>query len=275
MKILLTGPKGNLGQALQQHGLKHQWIGIGRDDWPRLSALMRPAEVIIHAASDLVTPPHQAPRSVIESNLASTVWLLEELAKRPPQRFVFISSGAVYGRSQITREEIEPAPISINGITKFLNEELIREFCSHHRIDYQIFRLFNTYGGQDRFSIFSHLNRSLETKRPFTMNNQGLSQRDFVHVDDIAQVILALLGKPIRYPIMNIGSGETTRIRDIVTEFKKKNPDLEIVHSERPETEYSRADITKLREILADYEFRQVLDFIRQAPPTKRRRKTV
>jgi len=94
------------------------------------------------------------------------------------------------------------------------------------------------------------------------MYNDGVSQRDFIHVEDIAKAILTLIDQPIRYPIMNIGSGNTVRIRDIVEHFKKKNPGLKVTHDQRQEAEYSRADITKLRQFLPDYKFHQVLDFI-------------
>ncbi|HSX41744.1 MAG TPA: SDR family oxidoreductase [Candidatus Saccharimonadales bacterium] len=263
MKILLTGSKGNLGQALIRQGKNHRFVGIDRGDWDELARSMRGVQAVIHAASDLVTPPRQDPRGVIDSNLMTSLHLLDQLVKRPTIRFVFISSCAVYGQSAVTHEEVAPAPISINGITKLLNEELIREFCQDRGIEFQIFRVFNTFGGQDRFSIISHLRRSVEEKRPFKMFNGGVSQRDFVHVDDIAAVLLTLLDRPVKQAILNIGSGETVRVSDVVEAFQKKNPDLEIIRDTRQETEYSRADISKLRKILPKYEFRRVLDFVR------------
>jgi len=263
MKVLLTGARGNLGSALQRLGLAHTWFNIDRGGWSGYQALVKEAKVIIHAASDLLTPIWQSPTQVMESNQTTTLWLLEELANNPGRRLVFISSCAVYGRSELTTEEITPTPISINGVTKLLNEEVIREFCTHHRLNYQIFRLFNTYGGSDQFSILSHLQRSLKTKQPFTLNNEGMAQRDFIHVDDIARVILELIEKPIKYPIINIGTGSATRIRDVVEAFKKKHPNLKLASGQRPEIEYSRADIAKLRAILPDFRFRAVLDFVR------------
>lgn len=264
MKILLTGDRGNLGAALQREGAQHQWIGLGRDQWGELPSLLTRANVVIHAASDLVTPVGADPRRVMDSNLNSTIWLLEELARHPVDRLIFISSCAVYGRNEITQEEVAPTPISINGITKLLNEEIIKEFCRAHRLPYQILRVFNTFGGNDKFSMLSRLTRAVEGGGSFTMLNKGVSQRDFIHVDDIAQVVLAVLAVPPREKIINIGTGEATRIRDVVAAFKEKYPAINVIDGgEAPEIEYSRADTTKLRRILPDYEFRDVLDFIK------------
>lgn len=265
MSILLTGDRGNLGAALQRQGTDHHWIGLGRDQWDELPSLLAKATVVIHAASDLVTPVGTDPRRVMDSNLNSTIWLLEELARHPVDRLVFISSCAVYGRSEITQEEVTPTPISINGITKLLNEEIIKEFCKAHKLPYQILRVFNTFGGNDKFSMLSRLTRAVQEGGSFTMFNKGVSQRDFIHVDDIAQAVLAVLAAAPKEKIINVGTGEATRIRDVVAVFKEKYPTLDIVDGgEAPEIEYSRADTAKLRRILPDYKFRDVLEFIRR-----------
>ena len=134
--------------------------------------------------------------------------MLEWLGQNRKTRLLFISSCAVYGRSQLTREDSDPAPISINGTTKLLNEQMVQRFCQDMGVRYQIFRLFNTFGGADRFSIVAQLQRALAEKRPFTMLNEGVSQRDFVHVDDVAQVICEFLHKSQGPDVINIGSGE-------------------------------------------------------------------
>lgn len=257
--LILTGARGNLGTALQTLGKNHIWIGINRAEWKKLPK--SGIDVVIHAASDLLTPVWKAPSSLIDSNLMSTVRLLENFPRGA--RLVFISSCAVYGRGEVTKEETDPTPISMNGITKYLNEVMIRDYCKQHQIDYQILRVFNTFGGNDRFSIVNQLQRALEAGRPFTLFNDGISQRDYIHVDDVARIVSTLVEKPIQFRTMNIGSGEATRTRDIVDAFRKKHPSLEVASSVREEAEYSRADISKLNETLPGLSFQPILDYIR------------
>jgi len=262
VRILLTGAKGNLGSAIQRIGRGHEFIAIDRDNWSDISKL-REGDVIIHAASDLKTPIGRDPAVVMHSNLTTTLDLLKACEKAKPSQFVFISSCAVYGRGEITKEETPPTPLSVNGITKLLNEKIIAEFCDARGINYKIPRVFNTFGGKDEFSIIHHLQMAVEKRIPFQLNNNGLSQRDFVHVDDVAAIVLGLLEKTLKERIINVGSGDTVKIKDIVVEFQRKHPKLEIVHKSKPEAEYSRGDITRLRDIFPDYRFQGVLEFLR------------
>ncbi len=263
MRILLTGANGNLAQAIQRLGKAHEFAPVTRSNWNEIATKLREGDVIIHAASDLKTSAARDPEKLMQSNLMSTVELLKAVDKTKPARFVFISSCAVYGHGEITREDIQPAPISLNGVTKLLNEKLVAEFCEFRKIDYNILRVFNTFGGNDQFSIIHRLNQASEGKSPFMLYNNGLSQRDFIFVEDAAAIVLKLLEKNPAQRILNVGSGEATKIRDIVTEFQKKHPKFEVVSSKREEAEYSRADITRLRELFPSYQFRSVLDFVR------------
>jgi nucleoside-diphosphate-sugar epimerase len=265
MKILITGAKGNLGTSLASAGRGHEFIKVDREEFGRIEELLEGAEAVVHAASDLTTPVGEHPRTVLESNLMSTVRLLEALGERPGVPLFFISSCAVYGRSQITSEETVPAPISINGVTKLLNEQVIMEFAARRRLDYWILRPFNLYGGRDHFSILARLQRAAQEGGDFAMNNGGVSQRDFIHVDDAARALLRVVEKRPEHRIINIGSGRAVRIADIVGEFVKKHPGLKVASSQRDEAEYSRGDIRRLKEIMPDFAARDVLDFIRES----------
>ena len=264
MKILLTGPRGNLGQALMQLGTTHEWLTLDRTNWSDLAAHIGAVDFVIHAASDLLTPIAQHPIAVMDSNIMTTARLLEAWPQKSRARLLFTSSCAVYGRSHLTSEDVDSAPISINGLSKLINEKMIQEFCLSRDIEFQIVRTFNIYGGSDHFSILAHLKRAITESRAFTIYNEGVSQRDFVHVHDVATLILQLLQLPVRYNLLNLGSGETTRIADIVGQVHRKYPDLKVMKAQRLETEYSRAEISRLRELFPNYKFRDLLDFIRR-----------
>lgn len=262
MRILITGAKGNLGTAIMKAGRGHRFIGVDKEEFDRVEGLLDGAEAVIHAASDLTTPVGEHPRAVLESNLMSTVRLLEALGERPGVPLFFISSCAVYGRSQITSEETVPAPISINGVTKLLNEQVVAEFAGSHKLEHWVLRPFNLFGGLDHFSILARLQRAAREGGNFTMNNGGVSQRDFIHVDDAAKAVLRMVERRPEQRIINIGSGRTVRIADIVGEFVKKHPGLKVAPSGRDEAEYSRGDIRRLKGIMPDFTARDVLEFI-------------
>lgn len=251
MNILLTGADGNFGSEFRRQTNAQsdvQVIPVGRGDWAAIDEKMALADVVVHAASDLRTSASLSPTHLLESNVMSTAALLETARKRQLKRFVFLSSCAVYGEDMRTGEDSLCCPITINGISKHLNEKLVAEFCTANRIEYQILRVFNSYGGDDRFSIFSKLKRALQNGTSFTLNNDGRMQRDFIHVADVASVVLNLLDARVQHTHLNIGTGVATKIATLVDMVQAQFPQLVIQRGTTQEAEYSRADTARLRE---------------------------
>ena len=264
MNILLTGAEGNFGFEFCRQVLDKN-VGsvtrVGRGDWGDIDEKMASVEVVVHAASDLRTSANLEPFRLLESNVMSTATLLESARRHRVKRLVFMSSCAVYGEDMRTGEDSLCCPITINGITKHLNEKLVAQFCESNGIEYQILRVFNTYGGRDRFSIFSKLKNALTNGSVFTLNNEGRMQRDFIHVRDVAAIVLNLATLGIKYTHMNIGTGVATKISKLVEMVAAKFPELLIQPGHAREAEYSRADTTRLREYW-DGSFIQVEDHI-------------
>ena len=266
MNILLTGAEGNFGSEFQQQANKNSNVNVipvGRGDWSHIHENLASADVVVHAASDLRTSASVAPSQLLDSNVMSTATLLEASRQQRVKRLVFLSSCAVYGEDMRTSEDSLCCPITINGISKHLNEKLVAEFCSANGMGYQILRVFNSYGGNDRFSIFSKLKRALHTNTPFTLNNDGRMQRDFIHVADVASIVMNLSATRIAHTHLNIGTGVATKISTLVDTVAAQFPQLVVQRGLTQEAEYSRADTTRLREFWIN-DFIRVEDYIRE-----------
>jgi UDP-glucose 4-epimerase len=266
MNILLTGAEGNFGTEFRQQTNDKNGvcvISVGRGDWTSIDEKMAMVDVIVHAASDLRTSASMAPARLLDSNIMSTATLLEAAQKRQVKRFVFLSSCAVYGEDMRTGENSLCCPITINGISKHLNEKLVAEFCTANDIEFQILRVFNSYGGDDRFSIFSKLKRALQNGTPFTLNNDGRMQRDFIHVTDVASVVLKLLGASVQHTHLNIGTGVATKISTLVDMVQAQFPQLLIQRGSTQEAEYSRAETARLLEFWHG-DFIRIEDYVRK-----------
>ena len=265
MNILLTGPEGNFGsEFLRQASKSHvQVASVGRGDWVQIGDKLASADIVVHAASDLRTSASAEPSRLLDSNVMSTALLLEAARDQRVKRFVFLSSCAVYGEDMRTEEDSLCCPITINGISKHLNEKLVAEFCGANDIQYQILRVFNSYGANDRFSIFSKLKRALQTKSAFTLNNDGRMQRDFIHIADVASVVLNLAAIRISHTHLNIGTGVATKVSTLVDKVAEQFPQLKVQRGLTQEAEYSRADTTRLREFWIG-DFIRIEDYIRE-----------
>ena len=266
MNIVLTGAEGNFGSEfrLQARARNHvQVIPVGRNDWPHIHDKLTNADVVVHAASDLRTAASLDPARLLESNVMSTATLLAASRQQRVKRLVFLSSCAVYGEDMRTSEDSLCCPITINGISKHLNEKLVAEFCAANGIEYQILRVFNSYGGHDKFSIFSKLKRALHQATPFTLNNDGRMLRDFIHIADVASVVLDLSTTRIQHTHLNIGTGVATKISKLVDMVTAQFPELVIKRGVTQEAEYSRADTTRLREFWPK-DFIRIEDYVTQ-----------
>jgi UDP-glucose 4-epimerase len=249
MKILVTGINGNLGSTISKLAKEasFQVFGLDRSNWAQLEKQIQGSEYLIHCAWDLKNSIQNEPTAVVDSNIKSTALILEKIKNSSIKKFIYVSTCAVYGDREDTVENSPCSPKDLNGILKYLNEELIASFCKKHNINYQIFRVFNMYGGNDSFSFLHHIRNALINNSEFTVFNEGQSTRDFIHVEDVAKTILSLLDNNQAPSILNLGSGKATRLIDIINKVKERYPELKTVKSERNEIQKSKANVEKLR----------------------------
>lgn len=262
MQILLTGAEGNLGQHILSQS-QHEIVGVGRENWSQLDEAMSSTDVVIHAAYDLKGRITSEPSRVMSSNLLTTMELLESMKRHNVRRLIFMSSCAVYGDVTHMREDVTCQPTSINGQVKYLNEQIIREFCTKNNIRHISLRVFNMYGGNDQFSILYKLKRAVHDGEVFQLNNHGVSQRDFIHVEDVARAVLDVVEGNPDFECMNLGTGISIKIADLLSIVKEKYPSIKIQNHQFEEVEYARADTSKLSKVVAA-RFSNVIDYVKK-----------
>jgi dTDP-L-rhamnose 4-epimerase len=119
-----------------------------------------------------------------------------------------------------------PTPTSIYGATKLAQENILRAWGSSRSVPVSILRLQNVYGpGQSLInsytgivSLFSQLARD---GRSIPLYEDGDITRDFVYITDIADAFAAtiLAGPNSQRPVLDIGSGVATTIRQLAEEI--------------------------------------------------------
>jgi nucleoside-diphosphate-sugar epimerase len=264
VKAILTGAGGNLGRRILENA-GFECLSVPRMAWSGLGEI-RSAEyqALIHCAYDLKNDINFLPDLVLDSNVVSTGKALRLCKEKQIPKLIFISSCSVYGDSSNSVEDKPCIPVSINGFTKLFNEELIKSFCTTNAIDYLILRVFNSYGGDDKFSVVQKLISCAKNNRHFTLLNEGVAERDFIHVDDVAKVVCALAEKPLKSEIINVGSGRSVRIIDLLQAVEEKFGKIDVLAEQRPgEAIYSRANINKLRKLVS-LQTVDIFDFIRE-----------
>jgi len=178
-------------------------------------------------------------------------------------KIIYTSSAAVYGDNKCSVETDELKPSSLYASLKVSNEKLIEKFCVDNKIDYTIVRLFNMYGGNDEFSIISKILLAIRKNKELTIINNGNSIRDFIHVQDVADIYVKLIDiKNVR--VLNIGTGIGKSVKNIIKSFKKYDANISAKYIFLNEIKTSTANIEILSKLLNKKSFIQVEDFIKQ-----------
>ena len=193
-------------------------------------------EVYHLAAQTSARVSEEQPLLDIDTNTKGALNICNWARRSRPGRVVFTSSMAVYGWSgDNIREDQNPKPVSVYGVTKLASENFFR-ILREDGIPTQVYRLFNVYGpGQDFFNLSQgmlsiYLAQAL-TKPEILVTGALDRYRDFVYVDDVVAAIR--LNAPEGSPwIMNVGNGRPVRVGEllewIISSVAPWNPDVRV-----------------------------------------------
>lgn len=155
----------------------------------------------------------------ISANLIGTLNLLQAtLGQAQLKRIVVLGTGEEYGRNTAPFcETMREAPVSAYSFSKQCATHLSQLMHASFGLPVVVLRPSLAYGpGQHSDMFLPALIHSLLRGAPFAMT-RGEQTRDYVYVGDLVQALLrAGVGAGIDGEIINIGSGQATRIADLV-----------------------------------------------------------
>ncbi len=200
MKVLLTGAFGFLGLSLSREiGKSHSIISLGRSIRNKIKHDLRNTfefqetfDCVIHAAGKA----HFVPRSAEEIkafwdvNELGTKNLLKALEQYPPQRFVLISTVAVYGASTgVLLDECTPLlATDPYGQSKIQAEAEVMEWCNRHDVICTILRLPLVFGENPPGNLKA-MWQGIRKGYYFNIAG-GKARKSMVRAEDVARFIL-------------------------------------------------------------------------------------
>ncbi len=248
--IILTGGAGfvgsNLLSALNARGMTDALVVDRRgDSFRKLSDLrfsdfMQPGEfaqalgrkalpqrieAIFHQGACADTTCDDA-RYMIENNFTFSKLILNfALSNKIPM--VYASSAAVYGSSSAFAPSREnERPLNLYALSKLAFDNHVRCVAAKSESTVAGLRYFNVYGPRESHkgkmaSMVYQLYRQLKESgraRLFVGSDgyaDGEQRRDFVFVDDIVRVNLALAEGPVRRGVFNVGTGHSRTFNEV------------------------------------------------------------
>ncbi len=186
-------------------------------------ALNGVTKVVHLAALKSVTLSMNNPGLVSEVNSEGTRRALEASLKQKVTRFVYASSCAVYGEAKyLPIDEGHPlTPLSPYASSKLLGEQYCLD-VSRRGLPTTVLRLFNVYGPRQDSGpyggVIAKFAQQLKNGKNPVVYGNGEQVRDFVSVHDAVDAILLALDYPNVEPLtLNIGSGRSTTINELVS----------------------------------------------------------
>jgi UDP-glucose 4-epimerase len=107
------------------------------------------------------------------------------------------------------------------ALTKYLGEQYVLHWNQLYKLPCVSLRLFNVYGPRARTSgtyggVFGVFLAQKLAGKPFTVVGDGTQTRDFTFVTDVVEAFVQAAKSDIRGEVLNVGSGGTYRINDLV-----------------------------------------------------------
>jgi len=180
-------------------------------------------EIIHLAYSTVPKTSFEDPVEDIRNNLPATVTLLEAASTIGVDKFILMSSGGtVYGKvDKLPISEDHPTnPISPYGITKLATEKYAVMFGELKGLPVICVRPGNAFGeGQKPFvgqGFISTAIASIIKGQEVTIFGEAGTVRDYIHVADIADGVIAALEHGRANSSYNIGTGAGRSNKDIL-----------------------------------------------------------
>ena len=222
-RILVTGASGFIGRQLTPHlqGAGHEVVAVTGSDgnvseratWDALPA----TDVVVHlAARSFVPASWDDPAAFVEVNVLGTVHALE-YCRQHGAALVFLSS-YMYGAPERLpiREDAPLAAQNPYALSKKLAEEACRFYAERFGIPVTVLRPFNVYGpGQALPFLIPFIIGQVETGGGIRVKDLE-PRRDYVYVGDLVEAITAAVAQPRGFRVLNVGSGESVSVADLI-----------------------------------------------------------
>lgn len=261
MRIAVTGASGFIGRHVLSalSGVEAEIVAVTRDpsrirEMPRngervvwdiaqvngcFEALKQP-DVLVHLAWDGL--PHYKSLHHFEVELPKQYAFLREMVRRGTKHIVVSGTCLEYGMQEGARSESDVTqPSTPYGFAK----DSLRKQLSYLQNDTPFAltwgRLFYTFGdGQSAGSLFAQLKAAALRNDPVFKMSKGEQLRDFLPVEQVAEIIARSALHPTGVGVVNICSGQPISVRRFVEQLMTRHlwsMKLEMGHYPYPDYE--------------------------------------
>ena len=185
-------------------------------------------DIVIHLAAITSLPSAESePYKTIDVNVAGTAAILDAVRKSNVKRTIIASTSAIYENTMNWskapfKEDVEVDPRLMYPLSKKMMEDVIETYKVNYGLDIVTLRFFNVFGPRQDIHrksppLINYITRCFDDGIEATFYSDGTQQRDYVHVDDVVEMIsLCMVVPEAAGEIFNVCTGTTTSVKDII-----------------------------------------------------------
>ena len=224
-EILVTGAGGRAGGAIAERlaaaglGVTAQTRGNG-GDLAEAAYVPTGTKTVIHCAAELSVPTSSA-AGIARNNVEATRRLIDAAIAAGAERFIFFSAMGIYG--QVEGDTVtESTPISnpdSYGASKLLGEQMLAEVAD--QLPSLSLRLPAIVGAGAQPNWLSRTAEKLRGNQPVVFVNPATTFNNAVHIDDLADFIISLIGRPMSGAhVVNLAAAEPMQVGELIEAMK-------------------------------------------------------
>jgi UDP-glucose 4-epimerase len=206
-----------------------------------LQSLLSGTDAVIHLAANAdVRFGWDAPRRDLEQNVIVTHNLLEASRRAGVTRFLFTSTGSVYGEAATipTPEDCPfPTQTSLYGASKLAAEAYIEAYAAGTGLSTTVFRLVSNLGPRYTHGHVIDFVRSLRSDPTrLTILGDGTQRKSYLDVTDCVAAIASLVDRDSGHEAFNLGVDDYCTVADSVEWICERlgvQPDLSYTGGDR------------------------------------------
>lgn len=213
---------GSIENIPNSDTLKFYQLNIEKDDLELVFQKEAPDYVIHLAAQTSVNFSISHPYYDANMNVMASIKLLELCKKYNIKKFITASSVAIYGNPKyLPIDENHPTePMSQYGLSKLTMEKYIKL----SGIPYIIFRFSNAYGPRQKSSkesgVVAIFNNAMKNNEPINIYGDGEQIRDFIYVEDIANICIKAINSNVENEIINFSTNKGVSLNQLFKVMK-------------------------------------------------------
>jgi UDP-glucuronate 4-epimerase len=221
MKLLATGCSGGLGKYIPAD-TKIDFRNFQSNNSLSSLELHSIESTLIHlAAMTSILEVQDNPVESFMVNVSSTVDLFRTFTKNGGKRFIFASTGHVYGKTQVGRLSSESDvlnPLSLYAEQKVLAERKLVEEAENSGVELIILRIFSIFGmGMKSHFLAGRIEAAVKNFDDFPKILNSEDVRDFSSPSDVASLIQKSVKIPVHGSLtINLCTGRGITVREIV-----------------------------------------------------------